>query len=240
VLDLIVSIAAIVIAAAGGLLLGTGTRVRLRFRAEPLCAACRRVVLYDAERGLDVCTGCGASLVPNGVLYFRRRWIWTAVLLGLALLLVAFLVPSAVLLTIRLVADGPPIPLPSAMWFLHAWLVLGVVPGVIGFLAARSLLGTDSAREPLCRECATPLDAKAIFDAGACGSCGQTFLDAGAPRPRHKQALLMWALLGITVASSLIALSLHGLHFAFPTASPAPTNGPDGTSVQPEARDSSR
>lgn len=214
--DLIVSILTMVTGGAGGLLFGAGLRGRLRFRAEPVCCMCGTAAQYEPTRGFGRCIRCGANLLPIGLLYFRRRWIWSFLVLGIVLVAIGVLVPPVALLTRRLMATTPPEALPGAAWFLHASLALPLLPGTVGLLLARGILGSDSPREPLCGECSAPLDPGAIFDAGACSACGQTFLDAGAPRPKHRSAFGSLILAALVAATALGTLGPSGFRIEFP------------------------
>ncbi|MBL9121183.1 MAG: hypothetical protein JNL80_14835 [Phycisphaerae bacterium] len=208
-LDLVLSIATIVCALGAGLLLGAGTRGRMRFRAEPVCARCGAVMLYEPDRGIDRCGHCGITITETGLRYFRRRWIWSALLLGLILAGLSLVTIPAAVLVRHLLADPAP-ELPKLTWFLHVWLLLAMTPLAFGFVVVRCLLGRESAREPRCADCGAKLDAQAIFDAGACGACGQTFLEAGAPRTTHRPAWVMWAAFVLLVGGSLVAVAVTG------------------------------
>ena len=212
-LDLVLWVTTGVLAVAAGLLAGAGTRGRMPFRAEPLCRRCRAVVVFDGSRPIDRCEACQTTLGPDGLLYFRHRWIWTALFLALILLGIALILVPLTAILRHLLAEN----VPSPDWRAIP-LGLGVyvgLPLLSGFLASRAILTAEDSSKPLCRECRAPLDAKAIFDAGACPSCKATFLDAGAPRPASRPAWAMRASFVGALAGTVAAIVALGIPALF-------------------------
>jgi hypothetical protein len=195
--DLLLWVLIGLLAGSAGLLVGAGTRGRMQFRAEPVCRRCRSVVLFDQERRLERCDSCGETLGKQGLLYFRHRWIWSALLLATAVEAVALALAPATAIAIGLLNSHARQP----DWAdLAAGLVgYAIAPLLPGFFIARSLLSAKDPSAPLCRECLAPLDASAIFDVGACPACKATFLEAGAPRPARPATWGMRILAGISL-----------------------------------------
>lgn len=216
-LDLVLSVATILLSVAAGALAGLGVRGRMPFRAEPLCARCRSIVVYEKDRPFDRCGACGATLGAGGLLYFRHRWIWSFLVLSCTLGGLAIVLLPLTAVALHLVADGH--PLPTLAWLARTTALLAIVPFLPGYCAGASLLTVESPTEPRCRECTAPLDPQAIFDRGGCSSCKATFLDAGPPRPAQRVPTLMRILCVVTMVAAAALVAFGGFPTVLPTGS---------------------